>query len=134
MAFLETDGGRILHAARRDAMVEVHVYGQETLDAGAWEIFVGIEVDRLENVPVELVVKILPTSTYAVFSLRGEEISGDWSSTIYDGWLPGSGFEMAHNYAFQYYDERFKGLENLDESVLEILVPVQRQDPAASED
>jgi predicted transcriptional regulator YdeE len=131
MAFLETDGNRILHVAARDVTMEVHVYSQETMEVGAWEIFVGMEVQRLEDVPVELVVKVLPPCTYAVFSLRGEEIGGDWSSSIYDDWLPGSGYEMAHSYAFQFYDERFKGVEELAGSVLDVYIPVRRASSSA---
>ncbi len=125
MAFLQAEGERIKHAKHAATTVEAHIYGEEAMETGSWEIFVGVEVERLEDVPLELVVKILPACTYAVFTLQGEEIGGDWSNLIYSQWMPGSGYALAHSYAFQYYDERFKGVDDLAGSVLDVYVPVK---------
>ena len=81
------------------------------------------------RVPVELVVKALPVVEYAAFTLCGEEIVFDWNQTIYQGWLPGSGYESAYDYLIECYDERFKGLEQIAESTLEVYVPVRRRRP-----
>ena len=40
-------------------------------------------------------------------------------------WLPASGYESAHDYLIELYDQRFKGLENLAESELDVYVPVR---------
>jgi DNA gyrase inhibitor GyrI len=66
---------------------------------------------------------------YAVFSLRGDEILSDWNQTIYAAWLPGSGYEVPYNYVVERYDERFKGVQQIAESMLEILVPIRPREP-----
>jgi AraC family transcriptional regulator len=126
VAYMGTKGEHIKHVKLPATSVEAHVYSDDALETGNWEIFAGIEVEALEEVPLELVVKILPACTYAIFTLQGEEIGGDWNTLIYSQWMPDSGYEMAHNYAFQYYDERFKGVDDLENSVLDVYVPVKR--------
>ena len=74
--------------------------------------------------PVELLVKVLPPATYAVFTMRGQQIISDWHHAIYHQWLPQSGYQIAGGYSFQFYDHRFKGLDNVDESVLDVYMPV----------
>ena len=50
------------------------IYNQETITKGIFEVFVGMQVDIIEGVPVELLVKVLPSTDYAVFTLEGEDI------------------------------------------------------------
>jgi predicted transcriptional regulator YdeE len=126
MDFFLAEGERIEHVLSSEATAEVHIYGPDALEVGEWEVFVGIEVEKLSHVPLELVAKVLPASSYAVFTVEGEEIAGDWSQQIYAELLPDSGYEPAGAFAFQYYDERFKGVDNLSESVLDVFVPVVR--------
>jgi len=92
---------------------------------GNYEVFAGLEVEKLENVPIEVVVKILPPTKYAVFTLKGKQITSDWPKMIYDEWMPGSGYQEAYKYQFQLLDRRFKGVQNLEESVLDVYVPVK---------
>jgi predicted transcriptional regulator YdeE len=125
MAYGTRHGERIQHVARPEVYNEVHIWNEETAAKGHFEVFVGLEVTRLENVPFELLVKVLPPTRYAVFTLQGEQIVSDWSRTIYHDWLPRSGYQQAYPYMFQLYDQRFKGLEHLDESILDAYIPVQ---------
>ena len=37
-----------------------------------------------------------------------------------------SGYQRAYPYGFQRYDERFKGLDQIDESVLDVYVPIRK--------
>lgn len=129
MAYLAAHPRRIRHMTTEAVMYEVHIEHEETAETGEREVFVGLEVDRLEDVPVELVVKVLPPVPYAVFSLRGDEILSDWNQTIYAAWLPGSGYEVPYNYVVERYDERFKGVQQIAESMLEILVPIRPREP-----
>jgi AraC family transcriptional regulator len=117
---------RVKHRRGDGLAYEVHVGGyEETASMGHYEVFVGMEVTELGDMPVQLLVKVLPSTRYAVFTLRGEQIASDWPRMIYDEWLPGSGYESAHDYLIELYDQRFKGLENLAESELDIYVPVR---------
>ncbi|MBU0490290.1 MAG: GyrI-like domain-containing protein [Chloroflexi bacterium] len=129
MAYLGAHHARIKHVATNAVMYEVHVEHQETATTGQHEVFVGLEVDRLEDVPVELSVKVFPPATYAIFTLHGDEITSDWTRTILE-WMTASGVQPAHPYSVQRYDERFKGVDHIDESVLEVHVPItQAREP-----
>jgi predicted transcriptional regulator YdeE len=125
-AYLAENAEAIRHRVPIQASYEVHVYGSETMTKGLFEVFVGIAVERLEAVPVDLLVKILPASEYAVFTLQGEQISSDWHLEI-DEWIAAAGYRVAHPFSFQYYDERFKGLDRIAESQLDVYMPVTKQ-------
>ena len=104
---------------------EVHIHTDETREKGKFEIFVGVEANpvQIETLPIELCVKVLPKTQYAIFTFKGEEITSDWEKLLHD-WLTTSGFESPYSYNFQYYDERFKGMDRIAESVLDVYVPV----------
>lgn len=123
-AFLEQHSQAILHRTAMDEFFEVHVYGEETATLGRFEVFVGAPVERLEAVPVELQVKLLPAATYAVFTLAGQAILSDWVMNI-DRWLAEAGYERSFPYSMQRYDARFKGLDRVDDSVLDVYMPVR---------
>ena len=130
MAYLSAHPGRVQQVVDEKVAYELHIEHEETPRTGECEVFVGVEVAAIEDVPVELSLKVLPPATYAVFTLRGEEITSDWQKMIGTDWLPGSGYESDYNYGLQRYDERFKGVEHMDESVLELYVPVRACMPA----
>lgn len=126
MNFLESQGARIQHIKEHEVSYEVHIEHPETQEKGEYEVFVGLEVAQLKDLPVELLVKVLPPTSYAVFTLTGEEITSDWHQMIHRDWLPESGYRIAFDYAIERYDERFKGLDRIAESVLEVYIPVAR--------
>lgn len=114
----------IPHLKEENVAYEVHIESAETASKGYREVFVGVEVEQLADVPVELLVKVLPAATYAVFTLRGEQIASDWSMSIGE-WMRRSPYEPVGNYGIQRYDERFQGVENLEASELDVYVPVE---------
>jgi predicted transcriptional regulator YdeE len=132
MAFLEEHPGSIRHAVAENVAYELHVYHPETPQTGEFEVFVGLEVAKLEDVPLEMMVKILPPATYAVFALEGEQIVSDWPMMIFGEWLPAAGYEGEHTHSIQRYDERFKGLERVEESILEVYIPVKGNRPGSA--
>jgi len=125
MAYLADNAESIKHRVPVHASYEVHVYGPETMSKGLFEVFVGLQVEKLEAVPVDLLVKILPVTEYAVFSLQGEQIISDWHLEI-DQWIAAAGYQSAHPFSFQFYDERFKGLDQIEDSQLDIYMPVKK--------
>ena len=133
MAYFPEHRRRIRHVVTDAVMYEVHIEHEETALTGEYEVFVGLEVEKLEDVPVEMLVKILPAAIYAVFTLEGEQIVSDWSMMIQE-WMVSAGYEPVYTYGFQLYDERFKGLDNLAESVLAVYVPVKSSGDASSSD
>ena len=128
MKYLSHDGENIQHITQPGVAYEVHVYSGETVTQGIFEVFVGLPVENIEAVPFELLVKILPPCEYAVFTFAGEEIKSDWHMQI-DEWIEAAGYERAHSFSFQYMDERFKGVDNLEESMLDVYMPVKPTSP-----
>ena len=124
-AYLAQHRHRIKHVVTDQVLYEVQIYHEETLHSGEFEVFVGLEVTTLEDVPIEMSAKILPPARYAVFTLRGAQIESDWPLLIYTDWLPAAGVEGNSAYSIQRYDERFHGLERLEESVLEVHIPLK---------
>ena len=107
----------------REPMYEVHIQHPETARIGHFEVFAGLEVAQVADVPVELLVKVLPPATYAVFTFAGQQIVSDWPRLIQE-WLASTGRHAVHGYEFQLYDRRFKGMDRIDESVIDVYVPV----------
>lgn len=106
-------------------MLEMHILHDESRRTGEYEIFVGVQLKEACPLPAALSLKILPAATYAVFTLGGETISSDWERIIYTDWMNASVYESADDYSIQWYDERFKGLDHLEESVLDVYIPVR---------
>ena len=129
ISLLAQHHGRIKHAKGEQIGYELQVYHEDTPSTGEFEVFVGIEVDDLEDLPLELAVKILPPVTYAVFTLAGDQIGADYYLKIAAEWLPQAGYQSNYRYSLQRYDERFKGIDNLAESVIEVYIPVQSELP-----
>lgn len=125
MAYLAEHSNKIQHPVPVQASYEVHIYGPETMTKGLFEVFIGIAVEQLAAVPVDLLVKILPATEYAVFTLQGAQISTDWHLEI-EQWITEAGYKGSHPFSFQYYDERFKGLDKIEESQLDVYMPVQK--------
>ncbi len=104
---------------------EVHLYNADTISKGFFDIFVGVEIKAVNNLPLELLVKILPPTQYAIFTIKGKDIISDWSRDVYNGWLNKSRYETSYKFMFQYYDKRFKGLDRVDESEIDIYIPIK---------
>jgi predicted transcriptional regulator YdeE len=114
---------------------EIHIYNEDTMATGLFEVFIGAELAHAElahpqltetpHPPIDTVIKVLPATQYAVFTLHGEEIVGDWPLAIYQEWLPNSAYESAHNFHIQFHDGSFKGFDHLDESSLDVYVPIK---------
>jgi len=108
-----------------NAGYEVHITTDETLEKGTFEVFVGmrLDLDRLELCPPEFCIKVLPETQYAVFTFQGDQIVSDWEKAIQE-WMAASLYLSTHSYNFQYYDARFKGMDRLDDSIIDVYVPV----------
>ena len=125
MKYLEGNADRLLHLTDPEASYEVHVYHPETTTRGVFEVFVGLQVAQIENVPIELLVKVLPPTTYGVFTLMGDGITSDWYMHI-DQWIAAAGYQRSHPFTFQYLDHRFKGVNRIAESELDVYMPVKK--------
>jgi AraC family transcriptional regulator len=83
----------------------------------------GVEVKKIEDLPAEAFVKVIPATTYAVFTIKFV----DGFAGVYDriwAWLAESSYTGdPFAYDIQRYGNRFTGLED-PESEVDIYVPV----------
>ena len=105
----------------------VETYTVEFESQRKWFYLAAVEVTTLDEIPVQLVGKILPANRYAVFTHQGK-LPGQIAETfryIYGEWLPSSGYKQAAPYYLERYDTRFKGPDN-EESHTDICIPIQK--------
>ncbi len=107
-----------------EQMFEVHIEHFDTRVKGHFEVFVGFEIEKADLAPVDLVLKVLPANTFAIYTLKGKEISSDWETLLVQEWLSKSGYEIADPFNYQLYDERFKGMDRLHESEIDLYIPI----------
>ena len=98
---------------------------------GLFYYLAALPVSSLEEIPMELVGKILPASEYAVFTHKGTLASKpttirDTYAYAYGTWLPNSPYVNPHAYDFEFYDERFKGNDNAD-SEIDVYIPIRKR-------
>ena len=107
---------------------EIHTETPETTEKGFFDVFVGAESDNTDGSIPGPLYKILPSGEYALFTMRGKDIFGDWFQSMMSRWLPEAGLKQRFPVLIQRYDERFKGMDRIDESELDILIPVLRDE------
>ncbi len=103
---------------------ELHLLHEDTAERGEYEVFIGFRVESCDTLPLPFVLKRLPATRYAVYTVKGDEIMSDKAETMHREWLQEHDFETAHPYSFQFYDERFKGMDKIRESVLDVYFPI----------
>ena len=130
MTFMHSPGAQSPQILNPAIGYELWIEQADTRAKGFWEIFVGQEIADIAAVPVELSTKALPAATYAVFTLCGEQIASDWQRAMLDS-LSESGFQQALPYSFEQYDHRFKGMERLAESEIDVYIPIIPRDGGA---
>jgi len=83
------------------------------------------ETKNLDDIPMSLVGKRIPACKYAVFTVKGGlKKLGEGFRYAYDTWLPTSGYEIAHPFDYEFYqDGRFKGDE--EDSEIDIYIPIK---------
>jgi predicted transcriptional regulator YdeE len=125
-SFWDAKQSQIEHVVDPNVGYEVHIEPEEYQETKHFYVMVGVEVSRIGVVPLELSFRVLPPTTYAVFTLRGKEITSNWQTRIFKEWLPDSGYEEAHRFLIEYYGPSFKGMDD-PESELEVHVPIRRR-------
>jgi predicted transcriptional regulator YdeE len=109
---------------KTDVSLEIFIPSDDYKTHGVCEIFVGVIVDKLDIIPINCVAKKLPKCRYAVFTLKGEKINSDWQNKIFSEWLPQSEYELQYDFNIQYYDKRFKGIDQLNNSEIDVYLPI----------
>jgi len=123
MAYL-TENPERSFSCNKPYLYEIHIYGSETAAKGYFEVFVAEEVNTAE-LPVTLCTKFFPESDYLKITLYGQEITGDCWHKLDSEIIPATGVKRNYSYIIQAYDERFKGMDNIDDSVMDVYIPVE---------
>jgi AraC family transcriptional regulator len=77
-------------------------------DAGNFDYIAGVEVSDFTDLPREFARVRIPEQTYAVFTHKDHVSTIRRTiNTIWNSWLPSSGFKMADAPTFERYDEKF---------------------------
>ena len=108
----------------QDVGYEVHIEPEEYKKSKKYYVFVGMEVSDIEEVPVEMFLKILPKTRYVKFTTKVTEINT--CEDIFRTWLPQEGFEQTYPYMIQGYDrKRYKDLKDKN-SEIDWYIPVKK--------
>jgi predicted transcriptional regulator YdeE len=119
-----TENSERPYSRNKPYLYEIHIYGSETAAKGYFEVFVGEEVNTAK-LPFSLSSKFFPESDYLKVTLYGQEITSDWCQTFDTDIIPECGVKRNASFIIQAYDERFKGMDHLDDSVLDVYIPVE---------
>jgi AraC family transcriptional regulator len=91
---------------------------------GQFDYLCGVEIARADNLPSGFTLVRLAAQKYAVFTHRNHiSTIGNTMKTIWEKWLPSSGYRFADVPEFERYDDRFDGATGTGE--VEIWLPVQ---------
>jgi hypothetical protein len=123
-------GGRLRRSgsAAPHLMYEVHVRTEESLVTGEFEVFAGYAVPGPDapgpgSLAVDLVGKTLPAGPYVEVELRGSQIVGEGPAL--GEWLGAQGLREGGPFIVLLYDDRFLGMDRLDESTVTFRMPVR---------
>ncbi len=96
------------------------------LPEGEFQYLAGVEVAAGEEHPEGMTVWEMPEQTYAVFAHRGaREGLMDTYNSIYQSWLPQSGYELTGSPDFEMYTNEFHDFA--EDSILYLYVPVRKK-------
>jgi predicted transcriptional regulator YdeE len=105
-------------------MYELHLPDPRTNQTGEYEVFIGYPVGDAAGVPLPLVTKTVPAARFARFTLAGPSIvESDSYQQMYD-WISVNGLAPLADWMFNLYDSRFKSMDRLEESELDVCIPV----------
>ena len=127
-AYWEGHRDAFKHQVNAKVAWELHIVSDEYEQTQEYFVMAGVEVSEIEDLPAPIFAKVLPAGQYAVFTLQGEQMTGNWGKAIYEEWLPSSAYEEAYSCTIERYDEdRFKGWGDPGSEV-EIWVPVRARE------
>ena len=104
---------------------EIHIEPAEYAKTRQYYVFVGIEIDYFDEIPLEMVIKQLPLTQYVEFTTTMAERKTEY---IFQDWLISEESEYCQSYPYviQQYGPMYKGLED-PTSEIEWLIPVKKR-------
>ncbi len=105
----------------------VEFYTEEFYREKKWFYMVAKELPDFSQIPMNMVGKVIPENTYAVFTAKGGiKNLAKTSRLAHKEWMPNSKYEEADWFEFELYDERFKG-PDIPESEIDIYIPIREK-------
>lgn len=126
--YLSKYSDQILHRVSPDESYECHVMDEGFEETGEYGVMVGVEVSSLNQQPVHLVSKVIPGKQYLVLILKGQEIVSDQQVFVNEILIEHPDISVDARFFFEKYDKRFKGMNRIDESLVEIYIPLNDTD------
>lgn len=89
--------------------------------------YAAVQVDRVEDLPLALTAKIIPSQDYFKFKHKGRSNEVHYTyDYIYGTWLPDTSFQLDSAFNFELYGDEYLGPYN-DESISEIYIPMKKK-------
>jgi AraC family transcriptional regulator len=102
---------------------EIHIEPEEYRTTKKYYVFVGIEVIDIKEMPLEMVLKILPETRYIQFTTKAT--NKDTGAAIFKEWLPRKGYMQAYPYIIEAYDSNlFRSMDD-SESEIDWYIPIK---------
>ncbi len=132
MRFYGEHAGELPPPLLPDLMFEAHISHPQTEATGHYEVFVGYAIDlapgdvgAIPRVPAPALIKLLPATRTACFTVSGVEITDESKYAEMDQWISTQRLRRSATWIYNRYDSRYKGIDNLSESTLVMCIPVK---------
>ena len=96
-----------IRTTRTNALIAVQVYSDFNDTEKPFDIWAGVEVSNLDNVPAGMIPFLIEEGDYAVFVHTGMDAAKTYQR-IMSEWLPNSGYEIDDRPHFQIMGDRYK--------------------------
>lgn len=104
---------------------ELHLEPAEYKKTKNYYVMVGMEVNNIDEIPLEMFVKILPKVDYVKFTTTIEN-KDEEGMQVFKNWIPENGLEQAYPFIIESYDQnRYKGLDNPN-SEIDWFIPIRK--------
>lgn len=113
----------IKNAIKPDRFYQVQFWSENN-DIGGMYFYIGIEVENLDNIPPQFVIKIIPNGNYLKFIHKGlANKVGYTYQYIYNQFLPNTNYKLNKPFNFEFYGKKCLGPYN-EKSESEIYIPI----------
>jgi AraC family transcriptional regulator len=112
-------------SAKKNVAYEVHIEPEEYRATKNYYVFVGVEVISIEEIPLEMFVKVLPETQYALFTTKLKD--KHLAAQVLEKWIPQNGLEQAYPYVIEAYEVgRFRSVDDVA-SEIDWYIPVKEK-------
>ena len=125
LTFLASNSGQIPGNVNSAAIYEVRDGDVSPSDGEGYQIFVGYQVEKTEELPGELVVKQIPPGLHAEFFIPGEPNWPSWEREMVKKWFGTSGYERSGAYTIHVYEEAGGSSDHVSNAIVELFIPIQ---------